>query len=97
MSFKHLPIIAAGEIITTLNLNGEQTARAANLAARVVRRAWSRRPGHKHAQGYPEFAAAVPACSWLTMFEVAALLELGRGHEARQLMTAARIVHGSTR
>ncbi|MCY0931154.1 hypothetical protein OTB20_34230 [Streptomyces sp. H27-H1] len=97
MSFKHLPIIAAGEIIATLNLNGDQTARAADLAAKVVRRAWSRRPGHKRDLGYPEFAASVPACSWLTMFKVAALLELGRAHEASQLMTAARIVHGSSR
>ncbi|MER6391244.1 hypothetical protein ABT236_22605 [Streptomyces sp. NPDC001523] len=97
MSFKYLPILGAGEIIATLNLTGEQSARAADLAAKVVRQAWTRRPAHKRAKGYPEFAAAVPACSWLTMFEVAALLELGRTREASRLMKASRIVHGTSR
>ncbi|MFD9419207.1 hypothetical protein ACFWC9_31530 [Streptomyces goshikiensis] len=97
MSFKHLPLLAAGEIIATLNLNGEQSARAADLAAKVVHRAWTRRPADRRGQGYPEFAAAVPACSWLTMFEVAALLDLGRTCEASRLMEASRIVHGQSR
>ncbi|MFD8978643.1 hypothetical protein [Streptomyces sp. NPDC059564] len=93
MSFKHLPLLGTAEIIATLNLSNAQTQNAAALAHTVARRAWSRRPGHKHSQDYAEFAAAIPACSWLTMFEVGALLQLGRRREADNLMIAARLVH----
>ncbi|MCP3759658.1 hypothetical protein [Streptomyces sp. TBY4] len=95
MSFKHLPLLGTAEIIATLNLSNAQTQSAASLAHTVARRAWSRRPGHKHGQDYEEFAAAIPACSWLTMFEVGALLQLGRRCEAENLMAAARLVHPS--
>ncbi|WKV74127.1 hypothetical protein AW27_023070 [Streptomyces sp. PCS3-D2] len=93
MSFKNLPLLGTAEIIGALNLSPKQTAAAANLAHRVTQSAWRRRPPHKSGQTYEEFAAAVSACAWLTMFEVGALLILGRHHDARILTEASRSVH----
>ncbi|MGP3685846.1 hypothetical protein ACTVZO_14220 [Streptomyces sp. IBSNAI002] len=96
MSFKHLPLLGTAEIIGTLNLSPKQTAAAANLAHRVAQSAWRRRPPHKSGQTYADFAATVTDCAWLTMFEVGALLTLGRHRDARLLTEASRLAHQPT-
>ncbi|MFD8022544.1 hypothetical protein ACFXJO_13175 [Streptomyces lavendulae] len=96
MSFKHLPLLGTAELIGALKLNPKQTAAAANLAHRVTHNAWRRRPSHKGGQTYDEFAATVSDCAWLTMFEVGALLALGRRQEALLLTEASRSVHQVT-
>ncbi|MEV6678553.1 hypothetical protein AB0N09_17090 [Streptomyces erythrochromogenes] len=96
MSFKYLPLLGTAELIGALNLNSKQTAAAANLAHRVAQSAWRRRPAHKKGQTYEEFASNVPDCAWLTMFEVGALLALGRRGDAQLLMETSRAVHQST-
>ncbi|MFE2149030.1 hypothetical protein ACFXAO_03210 [Streptomyces lavendulae] len=97
MSFKHLPLLGAAEIIGALGLSPEQTAAAADMAHRVAQSAWRRRGPRKSGQSYEEFAATVSDCAWLTMFEFGALLALGRRREALLLADASRVVHQAAR
>ncbi|MFE1559016.1 hypothetical protein ACFW6V_29030 [Streptomyces sp. NPDC058734] len=93
MSFKHLPLLGTAEIIGALNLNPQQTSAAAAFAHQLARTAWRRRAPHRSGQGYDEFAAGVPDCAWLTLFEFGALKALGRHHEALLLAAASRSAH----
>ncbi|MEV0370647.1 hypothetical protein AB0I10_12575 [Streptomyces sp. NPDC050636] len=93
MLHKRLPLLTAAEIITRLDLNSRQIRRATAAMEQIVRRAWRYRSAPKKALSYEEFADTVPACHWVLMFEVCALIHLGRHAEACALTAAARIVH----
>ncbi|MFD7338491.1 hypothetical protein ACFV98_21150 [Streptomyces violascens] len=87
---KHLPLEAAADVISTLGLNSGQTKQANRSMQRVVHRAWLRRGSKKRSVGIEEFADSVPACHWALMFEVCALVHLGRDMDACALISAAR-------
>ncbi|KUL23203.1 hypothetical protein [Streptomyces regalis] len=87
---KHLPLEAAAEVINELGLDSGQTRRANRTMQRIVHRAWTRRGTAKRALTFDEFADAVPECHWSLMFEVCALILLGRDTDACALITAAR-------
>ncbi|MFG2143698.1 hypothetical protein ACGFRG_05795 [Streptomyces sp. NPDC048696] len=90
---KHIPLLAVAEVIGSLDLTGEQTRRAATCTELVVQRAWSRRPASQRRESFTEFAAAVPARNWRVMFEVCALLQLGRHHDALAAISRAHQAH----
>ncbi|MEU9120012.1 hypothetical protein AB0C96_09145 [Streptomyces sp. NPDC048506] len=92
MLHKRLPLLTAAEIITRLNLNSRQIGRATAAMEQIVRRAWRYRRAPKKALNCEEFADTVPTCHWVLMFEVCALIHLGRHAEACALTAAARIV-----
>ncbi|UQA93671.1 hypothetical protein [Streptomyces halobius] len=92
MLHKRLPLLTAAEIITRLGLNAHQIGRATTAMEQIVRRAWRYRTGPRRALNYEEFADTVPTCHWVLMFEVCALIHLGRHAEACALTAAARIV-----
>ncbi|GGU26472.1 hypothetical protein [Streptomyces violascens] len=87
---KHLPLEAAADVINALGLNRGQTKQANRSMQRIVQRAWLRRSPGKRAVTFPEFADSVAPCHWALMFEVCALVHLGRDSEACTLIAAAR-------
>lgn len=93
MSFKNLPLLGTAEIIGALDLYPTQTSAAAAFAHQIAHTAWRRRPPRKSGQSYDEFAAGVPDCAWLTLFEFGALKALGRHREALLLAAASQSIH----
>jgi hypothetical protein len=92
---KHLPLEAAAEIINELGLTSGQTRQANRTMQRIVYRAWTRRGPRKRSFGIEEFADSIPACHWALMFEVCALVRLGRDADACALISAARHLEAS--
>ncbi|WP_433547119.1 hypothetical protein ACQPZG_20085 [Streptomyces sp. CA-294286] len=92
MPHKRLPLLAVGDVITELDLNSAQIGRATVAMEHMVRLAYRRRRGNKIRLGYEEFADQVPECHWVLLFEVCALLDLGRRRQACTLIAAQRHV-----
>ncbi|MFH8405341.1 hypothetical protein ACH4FX_11295 [Streptomyces sp. NPDC018019] len=95
MPHKHLPLLAVAEVISNLDLDSIQIRRATAAMEHIVQRAFTRRTDAKRHLNYEEFADTVPECHWTLMFEVCALIHLGRLAEAYALTSAAQALHSS--
>ncbi|MFF0742135.1 hypothetical protein ACFYVL_17230 [Streptomyces sp. NPDC004111] len=97
MPHNRLPLLAVGDVITDLNLNSSQVARATSAMEQIVRQAYRRRRGSKLRLHYEEFADQVPECHWVLLFEACALIHLGRHRQASTLLAAQRHIEATRR